>query len=80
MSTLYHYFSIVLPLGFEPRSRANLALTGYKSAALPLSYGSEKDPPATSRSQIQYGFRTPYQILTLMIHHIVTFTGKKGGT
>lgn len=29
---------VVPALGIEPRSRANLALAGYKSAALPLSY------------------------------------------
>jgi hypothetical protein len=29
---------LVAGLGIEPRSRANLALAGYKAAALPLSY------------------------------------------
>lgn len=29
---------LVVPLGFEPRSRGNLPLAVYKTAALPLSY------------------------------------------
>ena len=34
---------LVLPLGFEPRSSPHLeASPGYKSGALPLSYGSKK--------------------------------------
>ncbi len=31
---------LVAPAGIEPTSRANLALTVYKAAALPLSYGA----------------------------------------
>lgn len=36
----YYYTTplLVVPLGLEPRSRANLALAVYKAAALPLSY------------------------------------------
>jgi hypothetical protein len=33
--------SLVLAPGFEPRSRSNLELTGYKPAALPLCYAKK---------------------------------------
>jgi hypothetical protein len=42
----------VFPLGFAPRSRANLALTVYKAAALLLSYRNEIGTPDWHRTSI----------------------------
>ena len=42
--------NMVLPRGFEPLSRSNLELAGYKAAVLPLNYRSKLGPEAGSQT------------------------------